>query len=159
MRSTVEFTASAAMAPTWGVVGSVYAILAEGEQTGGQYTLVEAFVPPDGGPPPHTHTREDEAFYLLEGEMTVTIAGRPLVLTPGGFAFGPRNVEHTFRNTGRGVARMLVWITPAGLEHFFRAVGAPLRPGTREAAAPTADQVEKLLATAPRYGLVIRPPG
>jgi len=38
-------------------------------------------------------------------------------------------------------------------------VGAPLRPGTREAAAPTADQVEKLLATAPRYGLVIRPPG
>ena len=65
MRSTVEFTASAAMAPTWGVVGSVYAILAEGEQTGGQYTLVEAFVPPDGGPPPHTHTREDEAFYLL----------------------------------------------------------------------------------------------
>ncbi len=158
MRPAREFTATAPTASTWGVVGNVYAILAEGEQTGGQYTLVEALVPPDSGPPLHTHTREDEAFYVLEGELTVTIAGRPHVLTPGGFAFGPRNVEHTFRNTGRVLARMLVWITPAGLEHFFREVGVPLHPGTREPVPPTPAQIEKLLATAPRYGLIIRPP-
>jgi len=52
------------------VVGDVYRFLATGEDTNGKYALLEAIVPPGGGPPPHVHSREEEGFYILEGEIT-----------------------------------------------------------------------------------------
>ena len=55
--------------PVFSAVGDVYRMLATGEQTGGAYVLSEARVPPGGGPPPHIHHREDEAFFVLEGEI------------------------------------------------------------------------------------------
>ena len=51
-----------------GIVGDIYRFLATGEETGGQYALLEAVVLPGGGPPPHIHSREDETFYVQEGE-------------------------------------------------------------------------------------------
>ena len=50
--------------------GDEYRFLATGKETDGGYFLVEAIVPPGGGPPLHTQTREEEAFYVLEGELT-----------------------------------------------------------------------------------------
>jgi uncharacterized cupin superfamily protein len=55
--------------------GDVYRFLATGEDTGGNYTLWEAIVPPGGGPPPHVHSREEEGFYVLEREITFTVNG------------------------------------------------------------------------------------
>ena len=57
---------------TIAVVGDVYRFLATGEDTNGKYALWEAIVPPGGGPPPHVHSREEEGFYVLEGEITFT---------------------------------------------------------------------------------------
>ena len=57
---------------TVAVVGDVYRFLATGEDTNGKYALWEALVPPGGGPPPHVHSREEEGFYILEGEITFT---------------------------------------------------------------------------------------
>jgi mannose-6-phosphate isomerase-like protein (cupin superfamily) len=62
---------------TLSLVGDVYRFLATGEDTNGKYTLIEALVGPGGGPPPHVHSREDEGFYILEGEIAFTIRSRP----------------------------------------------------------------------------------
>ena len=61
---------------TVALVGDVYRFLATGEDTNGKYALIEALVGPGGGPPPHVHSREEEGFYILEGEITFTINRR-----------------------------------------------------------------------------------
>ena len=60
---------------TIAVVGDVYRFLATGEDTNGKYAMWEAVVPPGGGPPPHVHSREEEGFYVLEGEIKLTVGG------------------------------------------------------------------------------------
>lgn len=64
---------------TIAVVGDVYRFLATGEDKDGKYAVREAIVPPGGGPPPHVHSREEEGFYILEGEITFTIHGERIV--------------------------------------------------------------------------------
>jgi mannose-6-phosphate isomerase-like protein (cupin superfamily) len=83
---------------TVAVVGDVYRFLATGDNTNGRYALWEAIVPPGGGPPPHVHSREEEGFYILEGEITFTIAGRPMVAKAGTFANMPVGTPHSFKN-------------------------------------------------------------
>src|ERR1700675_1568463 len=68
---------------TIAVVGDVYRFLATGEDTNGKYALWEALVPPGGGPPPHVHSREEEGFYVLEGEITFTMNDERVVATAG----------------------------------------------------------------------------
>ena len=79
---------------TIAVVGDVYRFLATGEDTNGKYAMWEAIVPPGGGPPPHVHSREEEGFYILEGEITLQIGGERLVATPGTFANMPVGTPH-----------------------------------------------------------------
>src|SRR5436305_14131623 len=83
---------------TVAVVGDVYRFLATGEETAGKYTLWEALVSPGGGPPLHVHSREEEGFYVLEGEITLTVNGERMVVTAGTFANLPVGVPHSFKN-------------------------------------------------------------
>src|SRR5579864_8516659 len=80
------------------VVGDVYRFLATGEDTNGKYALWEAIVPPGGGPPPHVHSREEEGFYILEGEITLQIGDQRLVATAGTFANVSVGTLHSFKN-------------------------------------------------------------
>ncbi len=68
---------------TIAVVGDVYRFLATGEDTNGKYAMWEAIVPPGGGPPPHIHSREEEGFYILEGEITFMVGDQRVVATAG----------------------------------------------------------------------------
>jgi quercetin dioxygenase-like cupin family protein len=136
------------------VVGDRYTILASGEQTGGAYALVEALVPPGGGPPPHIHRREDEAFYVLEGSLTFQSDGQTLAGTPGAWITLPRGSLHSFRNTGATPARMLILVAPAGLERYFLEVGTE----SAEPVPVTPEAIGRLLAAAPRYGLEVQAP-
>ena len=78
---------------TIAVVGDVYRFMATGEDTNGKYAMWEAIVPPGGGPPPHVHSREEEGFYILEGEITFMIGERTCCCNS-------RNVcQHAGRNT------------------------------------------------------------
>jgi len=144
--------------PLLSVAGDVYDILVDGNETEQRSAVVMVVVTPGNGPPPHTHHREDESFCVLEGEVTFTLAGRPVPAPAGTVVHVPRGVAHTFRNTGSSPARLLVWLTPAGLERFFRDVGEPLPPGVCQPTPPTEAHVRKLLAKAPEFGVEIHPP-
>ena len=113
---------------------------------------------PGGGPPPHVHSREDEGFYILEGEITFTINGEWVVATAGMFANLPVGTPHSFKNESSKPAKMLISVAPAGLEQMFFEVGVPLAQG-ETALPPTKEEIEKLLAVAPKYGVEIRLPG
>ncbi len=139
---------------TVSVLGDRYAHKAVGEQTGGAYGLVETIVTASSaGPPPHVHGGEDEAFYVLEGEVTVLIGERTMTAMPGSFAFVPRGTVHTFSNRGTRDARLLLIISPAGFEHAFAEMAE---------VAPSADQppdMGRLLAIADKYNLeIVGPP-
>ena len=90
---------------TIAVVGDVYRFLATGEDTNGKYALWEAIVPPGGGPPPHVHSREEEGFYVLEGEITFTVNGERVVATAGTFANMPVGTPHSSRTRATGRRR------------------------------------------------------
>jgi quercetin dioxygenase-like cupin family protein len=139
------------------VVGDLYTILASGEDTGGAYALIHALVPPGGGPPPHIHRREDEAFYVLEGELAFQADGRSFTATAGSWVTLARGSLHAFRNTGTAPARALIVVTPAGLERYFAEVGQEATEGSSPPPFTPAD-LERLLAVAPKYGMEIRPP-
>jgi quercetin dioxygenase-like cupin family protein len=144
---------------TVAVVGDVYRFLATGDDTSGKYALWEAFVSPGGGPPPHVHSREEEGFYVLEGEITFFIGDQRLIASAGMFANMPVGTPHSFKNERGKAARMLISVAPAGLEKMFFEVGVPVPPGATTATPPTQEEIERLLAAAPRYGIEIRLPG
>ena len=143
---------------TVSLVGDVYRFLATGEDTNSKYTLIEALVSPGGGPPPHVHSREEEGFYILEGEIAFTIDGKRVVATPGMFANMPVGTPHSFKNETNKLAKMLATVAPAGLEKMFIEIAVPLAEGATTALPPTKEDIEKLLAIAPKYGIEIRLP-
>jgi quercetin dioxygenase-like cupin family protein len=142
---------------TVGVVGDIYRFLATGDDTRGKYAMWEAIVPPGGGPPPHVHSREEEAFYILEGEIILRINDQRLVAKAGTFANMPIGSLHSFKKETNKPAKMLISVAPAGLEQMFFEVGQPIAPGAT-APLPTKDDIEKLLKVAPRYGIEIKVP-
>ena len=144
---------------TIAVVGDVYRFLATGEDTNGKYALWEAIVPPGGGPPPHVHSREEEGFYILEGEITIHFGGERIVATAGMFANMPVGTPHSFKNESSRPAKMLLSVAPAGLEQMFFECGVPLAEGATTALSPAKDEIEKMLAVAPKYGIEIKLPG
>jgi quercetin dioxygenase-like cupin family protein len=94
--------------------------------TGGQLTVFTLSL--NGGPPRHTHTREDESIYLLSGRLEVECDGEEFEAAPGSFVFLPRQRPHTFRSLG-GTARGLLIVTPGGLEDYFDALHAVTKAG------------------------------
>ncbi len=137
------------------VVGDIYRFLATGEETDGRYAMWEAIVPPGGGPPPHRHTREEEGFVVLEGEITFQVGDKRIVAKAGTFANIPVGTVHSFKNESDQTAKMIITVAPAGLEQMFIEVGLPLEQGATVAPKPTPEEVEKLLSAAPKYGIEI----
>ena len=144
--------------PAFSAVGDVYRMLATGEQTGGVYVLSEARVLPGGGPPPHIHHREDESFFVLEGEITFTLGAKRVVAKAGTFIQGPRGIPHAFKNESRAPARMLIHLTPPGFENFMAEIAQPVPSFESPPAPVTPADIQKLLAVAPKYGIEILPP-
>jgi quercetin dioxygenase-like cupin family protein len=139
------------------VMGTVLTLKIVGADTGGAYSLWEASVPPGGGPPPHTHLREEETTYVLEGEFEFVLPGGTLLRAgPGECVRTPRGVPHGFSNVGQGSGRLLVVAAPAGVEQFFAAVGQRLQPGETPrpfAGPPTPEQCAQLARTGSAYGM------
>lgn len=142
------------------VVGDHYTIKASGKDTGGAFAVIEVLVPPQSGPPPHIHRREDEAFYVLEGEFEVHIDNQRLTAGPGSWVTLAKGSLHHFKNIGQAPAKMLIIATPAGLDQFFLEAGRDATNAltSPESATATSADIEKLVALAPKYGIEIRLP-
>ena len=133
------------------LLGDLHVWKATGVATQGAYALMEASVAPGGEPPPHIHHHEDEAWYVLEGELTFTVGDRTLQAQAGSFVFAPKDIPHSFTVRGPGPARMLAVVSPAGFEGFSEEAGRPAE--TLTVPPPTAPDFEKLAALATKYGL------
>jgi quercetin dioxygenase-like cupin family protein len=132
--------------------GWLLTFLATGQDTRGQFALMEQVARKGNVPPPHVHHREDETFYVLEGEMTFAIGDRTITATPGTMVFAPRDVAHWFTIDSEQV-RILVMVTPAGAEGFFKACSVPAPSMTLPPPAETPySEIQKMMALAPEYG-------
>lgn len=134
---------------TLAVAGGRYTIKASGEDTGGAYALIEMFLPPQSGPMPHLHEREEESFYILEGSLLFQVGDETLTAGAGTFVKAPQGVSHAFKNMGATPARVLLLLTPAGLEKFFEEVGQPLGE------TPSPPNPEKIKQIASKYDVTI----
>jgi quercetin dioxygenase-like cupin family protein len=123
--------------------------------TNGQWSIAEMTVVPGGGPPPHLHRREDETFYVLEGEMRFLFEDRVYLARPGDAFFLPRNKVHTFHNPGKTPAKALVMTAPCGFEKFMM---NSARPKSESIDPPPVrkEDIDKLLSAAPQYGIEIK---
>ena len=104
------------------VLGTEMVLKIDGRKTGGAMAVAESVVKAGEGPPMHVHTKEDELFYVLDGRFRFWRGDEVLEAGPGTVAFLPRGVRHTYKNVGPGAGRLLLTITPAGFEGFFREV-------------------------------------
>lgn len=105
--------------------GSLMRIKARAEDTGGALGLVEGSFYEGFGPPLHVHSREDEAFYVMEGEIRFRRGEEEFVAGPGTWVWGPRGIPHAFKVESES-ARALVLVTPGGLERMFEDGGVPV---------------------------------
>jgi quercetin dioxygenase-like cupin family protein len=140
--------------PHVGVAGDTYTILVMGKYTAGRYCLIDMYVPPAGGPPPHRHDFE-ESFMVLEGEVEVTFRGLEETIRAGQVINIPANAPHQFKNKSGQAARLLCYCSPAGLEELFLEVGVPVATRTTPPPKPDAAAVEafraRAEALAPKY--------
>jgi mannose-6-phosphate isomerase-like protein (cupin superfamily) len=96
----------------------------------GTLSLTETTIAPGfPGPLPHRHSRMVDSFYVLEGTLSVLVEGEEHEVAPGGYAFVPPGVAHTFSNPGEEAVRMLNIQAPGGLEQYLKELAAVLKPG------------------------------
>jgi quercetin dioxygenase-like cupin family protein len=132
-------------------------VKATAESTGGAFGLVESWIAPGASPPLHIHHREDESFFVLEGEVRFRYGDEEVRGGPGTFVFLPRDVPHTFIVESDTPAHVLTLLTPGGGERFFLDGGrTPEGPGLPPPGPP---DVEKLKALGPVYANeIVGPP-
>jgi uncharacterized RmlC-like cupin family protein len=101
----------------------------------------------------HTHLREDECFYLLEGELEIEVGGKRVKVRAGDFVHAPRGVPHTYCNTGSGHAKMIATFTPAGMEGWFEKSLDPVSEGEVVVPLPSLGMVQRMLDAGPEFGV------
>jgi quercetin dioxygenase-like cupin family protein len=123
------------------------------ETTNGAFALLEHWDMPVGfGSPYHTHEREDESFYVLEGQVAFVCDGKWLKAGPGSFVYGPRRIPHGFVVVGKSAASMLLLCSPGGFERFVLEQTTPLNE------PPSPPDIGALMTLAAKYGIEIHGP-
>jgi quercetin dioxygenase-like cupin family protein len=119
----------------------------DGEWTAGAVAVVEHPVAPGAFAGPHTHSKEDEISYVLEGRIAAEIDEREVTIEAGEYLFKPRGLKHAFWNPTDRPARLIEIIAPAGLERFFRTMST-LRP------VPGSADPERAIGLMAEFGVV-----
>jgi quercetin dioxygenase-like cupin family protein len=124
-----------------------------GADTGGAYCLLEVGLAPGMSVPRHTHTREDEAYYVLVGELEVIVGSETFVLKAGDTLMAPRDIPHQLRNSGKFENHYLLAFSPAGFEEFLKATAVPAPDDAVAPAEPPAVPVRNVHQLAVDYGI------
>ena len=104
--------------PAYWYAGSQFTFIVTSEESGSSYCAMELLVWPKRGAGLHLHEEADEQFYVIEGNLTYTIAGQTFPVTTGDIIFIPRKTLHSFKN-GTAPARLLATFTPGGIDRLF----------------------------------------
>jgi quercetin dioxygenase-like cupin family protein len=129
------------------VVGEPTLVKVSADDTGGALAVFHLTAPPMSGPPLHVHSREDEIFYVLDGELVFEVEGRRDTLGAGGSLFVPRGVAHRYQNFANRDARLLIVVTPGAFHDFFLELSAATPP---EGGIPPLDVLQAIDA---RHGI------
>ena len=143
------------------VVGDTYRILIDGEQTGGEFSIMEFHVPPNGGPGPHSHASFYESFYVVEGEVEVNSEAGTFIAKKGAFVTIPKGgIVHDFKNKTNENAVLICTVVPAGLEAFFKEIGKPVAIGEFLPPPPMDNPKvqEEIKKKAEKHGQKVYPP-
>lgn len=139
--------------------GGLTTIKADGAGTAGRMMLTEQTAPRGSGSPLHVHHNEDEWFYVLEGELTIWVAGETIAAPAGSFVFGPRDVPHTFVVSSEE-ARFLLATQAAGFEGFVRTLGTPAPVAELPPAPSAPPDMAPVMQAAAVHGIeILGPPG
>jgi len=132
-------TATLNDAPAYWFLNAVHILLAKSESEGGTYSLLHLTVPPQFSTPYHVHHTEDEAFYVLEGELIFICDGDKIARGAGSYIFLPRGVPHGSRSSGEGTSRVLIHVMPRGPVGFIGMMlemATPIRQGVLPTTVP-----------------------
>ena len=158
-RAKAGYVLDANQGEAFWLLGMLQTVKISGQDTGGQFGLLEIVVPAGFGSPWHVHPEEDEWFYVLEGGITFWLGDTQLSLKAGSFAFGPKGVPHTFYADAGG-AKALVGFAPMQFEGFLREVGEPAPERVVPPPPEGHPDVARLAPIAKRNGfLILGPPG
>jgi quercetin dioxygenase-like cupin family protein len=134
-------------------IGHLMSILISAHDTNGSFSLMHGFEIKGLEPPPHIHTKEDESFYIMNGEINYTVGKEVLNAKSGDWVFLPRNIQHSFQVL-TDQAEVLIHLSPGGFEDYFIEMSEP----AKELVIPPRPQgppdVKKIVATASKYGII-----
>ena len=132
-------------------------ILLSGEDTKGAYCLLDMRVAPGKGVPRHTHSREDEALFVLSGELEATVGNEIFTLRAGETLVAPRNIPHQLRNSGNVANHYLIMFSPSGFEEFLKATSVSAPANAVPPTKPPAIAVRNVFKLAADYGIQFDP--
>jgi quercetin dioxygenase-like cupin family protein len=139
--------------------GALATIKASAETTDGRVAVIELLAAKGSGSPLHVHHRENEWFYVIEGELTFWVGGRVIHAPAGSFVFGPQDIPHTFMVSSE-LARFLLVTEPGGFEKFMRELSQPALTLTPPPPPTEPPDMALIFSTAARYGIeILGPPG
>ncbi len=131
--------------------GALAVIKAGAADTGGRMAIVEVTEPPGAEAPLHVHHREDEAFWILEGDVTLRVGDRTIEAHAGDYVFGPRDIPHAYR-VGPAGCRMLFICVPGGFEDLVRDMSRPAAARTLPPPSDEMPDMERVAAIARDHG-------
>jgi quercetin dioxygenase-like cupin family protein len=134
--------------------GALAEIKATAADTGGLMSIVEVSEPPGIEAPLHVHHRDDEGFWVLEGDVSFEVGDETIEASAGDYVFGPREIPHRF-TVGDGGCRMLFILVPGGIEDVIRATSEPALSRTLPPppeAEPSPEEIEGLKAIVKEHG-------
>ena len=148
-------TGSAWERPTSSILGIGYRLVIPADQTDGAYELMQFVVPKNHGPAPHVHHREDECFYVVDGEFEVSVGDQRIPAPAGTCIHLPRNVPHTFLNLSDSMSTFLCWVLPGQLAGFFAAFQRDWPTDQDQPDPVTEDDISRLMAAAAQHDIEI----
>jgi quercetin dioxygenase-like cupin family protein len=134
-------------------------VKASSETSGGRVAVLEHLAARGAGSPLHVHHREDEWFYVIDGELTFWVGGQVIEAPAGAFVYGPREIPHTFTVSSER-ARFLLVAEPGGFEGMLRALGEPARSLTIPPSPTEPPDMALIVQVVAEYGIeILGPPG
>lgn len=134
-------------------LGELAIIHTTGKETNGHYCIVELYATKEGSPPWHVHQREDEGFYVIDGELTISVGDKTYHAKNGDYLLAPKNIPHTYSVDSPGYARILMICSPAGFEDLVRAMSTPATSHIPPKPESVEVDYEKVMNIAAQFGV------